>query len=506
MKVNNCAIYIRKSSEKGLEQDFNSLHNQEDACKAYILSQAYNGWQYYNTYEDGGLSGGSMKRPALQALLKDMENGVIQTVVVYKVDRLSRSIIDFYNMMQTFDKHGCSFVSITQSFDTSNSMGKLTLNMLLSFAQFEREVSSERIRDKMQASKAKGLWMGGPCPLGYTLEDKKLQIHPQEADLVRQIFTQYLQLETIPHLNQWLKHNGDNGKKGIAFSTTGLHRILSNPLYTGKVVHKRLGKIYDGQHDRIISDELFEQVQTQLKQRFKHNEARKCYTFQENLLKGIFYTETGERFKYSNSKKHQKRFNYYAAKGCCLPAEQIDEQVIQALAFLELSQDALPSSLGKVIYTKGKDLAELDIHLTLDDSLGQLKLPPHAVLSMDQKTLILSTRLLINNQAQTTLRGTQHKSILSIHEMNEQVIQGLSLAWHYRSLWKQGVSVQEIAIAEASGKRKIHKYLALTLLSPRIIEAILNYQNPQHLTLTQLIDLAEHNPDFDKQEPAYFGI
>ena len=506
MKINNCAIYIRKSSEKGLEQDFNSLHNQEDSCKAYILSQAYNGWQHYHTYEDGGLSGGSMKRPALQALLKDMENGVIQTVVVYKVDRLSRSIIDFYHMMQTFDKHECSFVSITQSFDTSNSMGKLTLNMLLSFAQFEREVSSERIRDKMQASKAKGLWMGGPCPLGYTLEDKKLQSHPQEAELVRQIFTQYLKLESVHTLRQWLKDEGYQGKRGVAFSLSGLHRLLSNRLYTGKIVHKRLGKIYDGQHEAIISDELFEAVQTQLSQRFKHNEARKAYTCQENLLKGIFYTETGECFKYSNAKKHQKRFNYYYVKGTCLPAEQIEAQVLQALAFLDLSEDALRSSLSQVIYRKADHLAELEMHLTLNDSLGHLKLPPHAVLSMDQKTLILSTRLLINNQAQTTLRGTQNKSILSIHEMNEQVIQGLSLAWHYRTLWKQGLSVQDIAKQESTGKRQIQKYLALTLLSPRIIEAILNYQNPQHFTLTQLITLAESTPDFDPQALAYFGM
>jgi hypothetical protein len=250
---------------------------------------------------------------------------------------------------------------------------------------------------------------------------------------------------------------------------------------------------------------LFEQVQTQLKQRFKHNEARKCYTFQENLLKGIFYTETGECFKYSNAKKQQKRFNYYYVKGTCLPAEQIEAQVLQALAFLELTPEALKSCLSQVIYRKADHLAELEMHLTLNDSLGHLKLPPHAVLSMDQKTLILSTRLLINNQAQTTLRGTPNKSILSIHEMNEQVIQGLSLAWHYRTLWKQGVSVQDIAKRESTGKRQIQKYLALTLLSPRIIEALLNYQNPQHLTLTQLITLAESTPDFDPQALAYFG-
>ena len=202
---------------------------------------------------------------------------------------------------------------------------------------------------------------------------------------------------------------------------------------------------------------------------------------------------------------HQKRFNYYAVKGCYLPAEQIDEPVLQALAFLNLTPDTLKSSIAKVIYTKQKDIGKLEIHLTLDETLGKLKLPPQAVLSMDQKTLIFSTSILINNQAQTTLRGHRNKRILSIHEMNEQLIQGLSLAWHYKTQWKQGVSVQDMTRSEASGKRKIQKYLALTLLSPPIIESILNYQNPQQLTLTQLIDLAESTSDFEQQALAWFG-
>ena len=155
----NCAVYVRKSTEKGLELEFNSLHNQEDACRSYIMSQAFNNWEYFKTYTDGGISGGTMERPALKQMLEDIRRGLVQTVVVYKVDRLSRSIMDFHNMMKEFDKYGCSFVSITQAFDTSTSMGKLTLNMLLSFAQFEREVSSERVRDKIRASKAKGLWL-----------------------------------------------------------------------------------------------------------------------------------------------------------------------------------------------------------------------------------------------------------------------------------------------------------------------------------------------------------
>ena len=188
----NCAIYTRKSTEHGLDMEFNSLQNQEESCKAYILSQAFNGWEHYKTYSDGGISGGTMERPGLKTLLNDIRACKIQVVVVYKVDRLSRSIIDFHKMMQEFDKYGCNFVSITQSFDTSNSMGKLTLNMLLSFAQFEREVSAERVRDKIAASKAKGLWMGGTPPLGYDIKDRHLIVNEQEAEIVRQVFQNIL--------------------------------------------------------------------------------------------------------------------------------------------------------------------------------------------------------------------------------------------------------------------------------------------------------------------------
>ncbi|MBQ4070312.1 MAG: recombinase family protein, partial [Alphaproteobacteria bacterium] len=191
-----CAIYTRKSTEHGLEQEFNSLQNQEESCKAYIASQSFNGWQYYKTYSDAAISGGTMERPALKQMLDDMARGLVNTVVVYKVDRLSRSILDFHKMMQYFNKYNANFVSITQSFDTSTSMGKLTLNMLLSFAQFEREVSSERVRDKIRASKAKGIWMGGNPPLGYDVINKKLIPNEAEATTVRTLFEKYLELQS----------------------------------------------------------------------------------------------------------------------------------------------------------------------------------------------------------------------------------------------------------------------------------------------------------------------
>src|SRR5574344_325563 len=208
MAVIRCAVYVRKSTEHGLEQEFNSLYNQEAACKASIASQAFNNWEYSKTYSDGGISGGTMERPGLQQMLADMANGLIQVVVVYKVDRLSRSILDFHTMMKTFDKYNCNFVSITQSFDTSNSMGKLTLNMLLSFAQFEREVSSERVRDKIRASRARGIWTGGIPFLGYDCIDKKLVINETEAAQVRQIFELYLQDGSVIELAQELRRRG----------------------------------------------------------------------------------------------------------------------------------------------------------------------------------------------------------------------------------------------------------------------------------------------------------
>ncbi len=211
----NCAVYVRKSTEKGLELEFNSLHNQEDACRSYILSQAFNNWEYFKTYTDGGISGGTMERPALKQMLEDIRRGLVQTVVVYKVDRLSRSIMDFHNMMKEFDKYGCSFVSITQAFDTSTPMGKLTLNMLLLFAQFEREVSSERVRDKIRASKAKGLWTGGVPKLGYDIKDKKLVINPVEAEQVHSIFEGYLQCSSLAELEKFAEIKGFKQKNWV---------------------------------------------------------------------------------------------------------------------------------------------------------------------------------------------------------------------------------------------------------------------------------------------------
>jgi len=338
MQKVNCAIYVRKSTEKGLEQEFNSLHNQEEACKNYILSQAFNGWEYYKTYQDGGISGGTMKRPSLKRMLHDMKKGLIQTVVVYKVDRLSRSIIDFHNMMKEFEKYGCNFVSITQSFDTSTSMGKLTLNMLLSFAQFEREVSGERVRDKISASKKKGLWTGGCPPLGYDVSDKKLIPNLKEAEHVRFIFEKYLELKSISKLVEFLSNIEIRSKKwisktglkkgGKAFCRSMLARILRSKVYIGKIESKKEGTSYTGKHKAIIERKLFERVQALMDD--NRNKMNKAYNKKPYLLSNKIIDDNGNVFKNQQcSKKGNRKYRYYSLMGKYLPSGDVDEITIK---------------------------------------------------------------------------------------------------------------------------------------------------------------------------------
>jgi site-specific DNA recombinase len=268
-----CAIYTRKSSEEGLDQSFNSLHAQREACEAYVLSQKQEGWEIITTeYDDGGFSGGNMERPGLKSLLADISAKRVDTVVVYKVDRLTRSLADFAKIVEQFDGQGVSFVSVTQQFNTTSSMGRLTLNVLLSFAQFEREVTGERIRDKIAASKRKGMWMGGSIPIGYDLRDRLLITNEVEAEQVREIYRLYLKLGCVSKLQERLEAVGIRSKKrlsktGIAtgdtpFSRGALYELLQNPLYLGEVRHK--GTRYPGQHEAIVDHNVWDQVQQRL--------------------------------------------------------------------------------------------------------------------------------------------------------------------------------------------------------------------------------------------------
>jgi DNA invertase Pin-like site-specific DNA recombinase len=340
-----CAIYTRKSTEEGLDQDFNSLHAQREACEAFIKSQRHEGWSAVSTkYDDGGYSGGSMERPALKRLLMDVAERKVDIIVVYKVDRLTRSLADFAKMVESFDSHGVSFVSVTQQFNTTTSMGRLTLNVLLSFAQFEREVTGERIRDKISASKKKGMWMGGMPPPGYRVKRRKLVIHKNEAAIVRKIFALYLQLKNTSALYRKLQSeeivrpkavtNSGYRYGGRHFSRGALRLLLSNPLYVGEVHHA--GHIYPGQHQAIVDKSLWTKVQEILAATSHDYKIGKNAT-DPSLLAGLLQDASGNQFKSDHSRKGSRRYRYYSCNGAKvirLPASELERALLSALTRL----------------------------------------------------------------------------------------------------------------------------------------------------------------------------
>src|SRR6195256_1731653 len=318
-KVFRCAIYTRKSSEEGLEQDFNSLHAQRESCEAYIKSQKHEGWVALSAvYDDGGYSGGSMDRPALKKLLSDIQSKAVDVVVVYKVDRLTRSLADFAKIVEIFDAAGVSFVSVTQQFNTTTSMGRLTLNVLLSFAQFEREVTGERIRDKIAASKQKGMWMGGWVPIGYDRKDRTLTINETEAVTVRTIFDLFLKFKNVQRVQTELVRLNFTTKPyatprgravgGLSFARGHLYKILSNPLYIGEIEHR--GVRYAGQHPPLIDGARWDAVQAQLAANHHENRTR-TNAKSKSLLAGLIYDDAGNRLVSSHATKNGKRYRYY---------------------------------------------------------------------------------------------------------------------------------------------------------------------------------------------------
>ncbi len=372
-----CAIYTRKSSEEGLEQDFNSLHAQREACTAYVLSQASEGWTLIpEVYDDGGLSGGTLERPALQRLLTDLAAGQIDIIVVYKVDRLTRSLLDFARLVEAFDKAVVSFVSITQSFNTTTSMGRLTLNMLLSFAQFEREVTAERIRDKIAASKARGMWMGGTPPLGYRPDGRSLAIVEEHAALVRLIHDRYLALGNVRHLADQLQREGVRSPVrrrlsgaaygGAVFSRGQLYAILRSPVYTGHIVHK--GRRYPGKHPAILAQDQWDRVQALLTAHVRGDRRRLSKT--RSLLAGRILGPGGEpliavhatRPVPDNAAAGRVRYRYYvsrsahhdaAAGGMRIPAREIEGLVVARVADLFADPLALADQAGLTLTAAG---------------------------------------------------------------------------------------------------------------------------------------------------------
>src|SRR3981081_1623086 len=316
-----CAVYTRKSSEHGLEQDFNSLDAQREAAEAYVKSQAHEGWRLVKArYDDGGLSGGTLERPALQTLFADIRARKVDVVVVYKVDRLTRSLADFAKLVELFEAHGVSFVAVTQQFNTTTSMGRLTLNVLLSFAQFERELAGERIRDKFAASRRKGMWMGGTIPLGYDVSDRKLVINPEEAERVRVIFQQYLTLGCVSKLHEDLEQRGIRSKQrilasgqvlgGRSFGRGALYHLLQNRVYLGDVVHK--GISYPGEHERIIDDELWSAVQDKLEA--NRGTRRRSRLETGSLLGGLIFDDRGKLMSPTYSTRRGNRYRDYVSR------------------------------------------------------------------------------------------------------------------------------------------------------------------------------------------------
>jgi len=349
VKTVRCAIYTRVSTDQGLEQDFNSLDAQYEAAEAYIRSQAHAGWTMLRAkYDDGGFSGGNTDRPALQRLLEDVRTGKVDVIVVYKVDRLTRSLADFAKLVELFDQHSASFVSVTQQFNTTTSMGRLTLNVLLSFAQFEREVTAERIRDKIAASKRRGLWVGGMVPLGYDTKDRKISVSKAEAERVRDIFKSYLRLGSLNPLMADLRKRGiftkarslKTGKAigGIAFTRGPLAHLLKNRFYVGEVAFK--GEILKGEQPAIIDRDLFDAVQARLNEQRTTSSTTRMRS--ETLLAGRIFDDRGNRMTPSHTRKRGRKHRYYVSAALIngmadragsvrrVPADQISAGISQS--------------------------------------------------------------------------------------------------------------------------------------------------------------------------------
>lgn len=534
-----CAVYVRKSSERGLDMEFNSLDNQEQSCRAYIMSQTFQGWEFAKTYSDGGISGGTMARPGLQELLDDIRAGKIGCVLVYKIDRLSRSIYDFKRMMKKdFEPHDCNLVSITQSFDTSTAMGKLTLNMLLSFAEFEREVASERVRDKMRATKTKGLWTGGMLPLGYDVQFGKLVKNEPETTRVLEIFQTYLESTSLSDCRARLIDRGIHGKtwmtkKGVQkggkiLCVSGIQRILTNPVYIGKMPNRTTREVFDGIHEAIMDEQLFREVAEKLANNNVHGDAP--YTRGTTLLHDKLYTADGIVFKNKKGNKGLKKYRYYRADKTSLPAGDIESIVTDTVQrFLDSDMTCLPdatrlafkqtkyneqiiqSLIEKIVYNQSKltmfinikDLSYLTPFKT--ESINQDVNPMPMYVTDDGKYAVVETPVYIASRTCINHRCDGGEvSVLTKSENATLLIRALSYGWKYKQDYENGTGVKQIARSETRDARTIYKYLNLAYLSPRIINDIMPSEIPPHINLQTLFTIASKYDNFDQQETAFY--
>ncbi|MCZ8277160.1 MAG: recombinase family protein [Acetobacteraceae bacterium] len=378
-----CAVYTRKSTDEGLEKEFNSLDAQREACEAYIASQRSEGWVLvHDRYDDGGVSGGTLERPALKRLLADIEAGLVDVVVVYKIDRLSRSLMDFAKLVQIFDQNEVTFVSVTQSFNTTTSMGRLTLNILLSFAQFEREVIGERVRDKIAASRARGMWMGGPVPLGYRVENRKLLIDEAAVTTVRRVFEGFAEIGSATRLLPILRAEGLLTKHGRPFDKGAVYKLLANRVYLGEAVHK--GKSYPGEHAAIIPQALWNQVH-EIMATNPHMRAGLARNRSPALLRGLIFGADGRALSPTHTRKQGRLYRYYVSQSVLkggaddapyrrLPAGEIEALVLDQLRAL-LRQPEVVVGTWRAAQEEEADITEEDTRLALerlDEMWGEL--------------------------------------------------------------------------------------------------------------------------------------
>ncbi len=524
MRRVRCAIYTRKSSEQGLEQDFNSLDAQREACEAYVASQKHEGWELLpDQYDDGGISGGHLDRPALQRLMQAVDEKRVDQIVVYKIDRMTRSLADFAKLVERLDAAEASFVSVTQSFNTATSMGRLTLNVLLSFAQFEREVTAERIRDKIAASKRKGLWMGGNVPLGYQADGRSLKIDENEAATVSALYDLYLEHGTIREVKESAEGLGLRSRRreraGRRVSGGGLldrghiHHILANPVYAGRIRHK--AQVFEGQHPAIIDPTVWDQVQRLL----EDGAAKTRGTKQKGMrspLAGKLFDETGDRLTPSHSRKKGKRLRYYISRRLItdrsrkhldawrLPADEIETLLIRLIGQHLGRPNPVPSLIQGTSATEilqaSEKLASLEVTQAGLALVERVDLKPGSLtLQLDRHTLALALDCLLEQISPTALtveapfrmrrRGVELKLHLgdAPPEIDITLAQNIVKAQRWLKMIIQGKTFAEIAAGEDVSKRRIQDVVDLALLAPDVLDAIAAGNQPDGLNTDYLI-------------------
>ena len=549
-----CAIYTRKSSEEGLEQDFNSLDAQREACEAFIASQKREGWTLVSEmYDDGGFSGATMERPAFKRLLSDVSTGKIDVVVVYKVDRLTRSLSDFAKIVDIFDKHAVSFVSVTQQFNTTSSMGRLTLNILLSFAQFEREVTGERIRDKIAASKKKGMWMGGQPSLGYDVKDRELIVNNTEAETVRDIFRRYTQLKSVRELKEDLDTAGivskvraaSDGSQygGRPLSRGALYLMLQNRIYRGEIVHK--GKSYAGEHEAIVDEALWNTVQAILSEN-RVDRANGKTDYQPNLLTGILFDAHGGRMSPTHANKKGTRYRYYIsrslldgsakakAQGQRIPAVALESLVVRRVrgwladpagilhAIRHAAFDALTQ---KRLIERARDFAKQDHDLGIEglrafmrSSIVRVQVHADRIdIMLDQyqacRYLDETAKQPEANRPVTMLsiparlKRTGKEMRIIVGDGSDPATPDTGLvrllvranAIRGQLLADRSLTFEDIAKSEGVVPSYATRLFRLTILAPDIVSAILTGKQPPELTARRLMDDTRLPLDWSEQ-------